>query len=122
MAGDLEAGATWVLAEGRESGTVGIYHPDGRVREELAETLVSAVGLRWVVFEAPQAAQQAWLIRRFGPTVNLGNVAPLDLLAVESLRLGLRADTFGLGQPTLHGVDADNGAESPVIEIASRLE
>jgi phosphosulfolactate synthase len=116
MAGDLEAGATWVLAEGRESGTVGVYHPDGRVREELAETLVSAIGLRWVVFEAPRAAQQAWLVRRFGPTVNLGNVAPAELLAVESLRLGLRADTFGMGQPTLDGDGA--GAESSVIETA----
>ena len=114
MAGDLEAGATWVLAEGRESGTVGVYHSDGRVREELAETLVSAIGLRWVVFEAPRAAQQAWLVRRFGPSVNLGNVAPAELLAVESLRLGLRADTFGLGQPTLDG----DGAEFPVIETA----
>jgi phosphosulfolactate synthase len=114
MAGDLEAGATWVLAEGRESGTVGVYHADGRVREELAETLVSAIGLRWVVFEAPRAAQQAWLVRRFGPTVNLGNVAPAELLAVESLRLGLRADTFGLGQPTLEGA----GSESPVVETA----
>ena len=114
MAGDLDAGATWVLAEGRESGTVGVYHPDGRVREELAETLVSAIGLRWVVFEAPRAAQQAWLVRRFGPAVNLGNVAPAELLAVESLRLGLRADTFGLGQPTLEGA----GAESPVVETA----
>jgi phosphosulfolactate synthase len=116
MAGDLEAGATWVLAEGRESGTVGVYHSDGRVREELAETLVSAIGLRWVVFEAPRAAQQAWLVRRFGQTVNLGNVAPAELLAVESLRLGLRADTFALGQPTLDGAGA--GAESPAIETA----
>jgi phosphosulfolactate synthase len=108
MTGDLEAGATWVLAEGRESGTVGLYHSDSRVREELAETLVSAVGLRWVVFEAPRAAQQAWFVRRFGPSVNLGNVAPTELLAVESLRLGLRADTFGLGQPVHDGAGADN--------------
>lgn len=107
MTGDLDAGATWVLAEGRESGTVGLYHSDGRVREELAEMLAAVIGLRWVVFEAPRTAQQAWFLRRFGSSVNLGNVAPGELLAVESLRLGLRADTFGLGQPVLDGVDAD---------------
>lgn len=116
MLGDLEAGATWVLAEGRESGTVGIYHSDGRVREDLAETLVSAVGLRWVAFEAPRAAQQAWFVRRFGPAVNLGNIAPGDVLSVESLRLGLRADTFGLGQPVLDGAADDQHAV--VVETA----
>jgi phosphosulfolactate synthase len=117
MTGDLDAGATWVLAEGRESGTVGLYDSDGRVREELAETLASAIGLRWVVFEAPRAAQQAWFVSRFGPGVNLGNVAPAELLAVESLRLGLRADTFGLGQPVLDGVGVGDG-ESRVSETA----
>ncbi|MGH9283084.1 MAG: phosphosulfolactate synthase [Acidimicrobiales bacterium] len=115
MAGDLEAGATWVLAEGRESGTVGLYHSDGRVREDLAEALVAAVGLRWVVFEAPRSAQQAWFVSRFGSAVNLGNIAPAELLALESLRLGLRADTFGLGQPVLE--DAA-GQPAPVSETA----
>ncbi len=105
MTGDIEAGATWVLAEGRESGTVGLYDADGRVREELAEALVAAVGLRFVVFEAPRSAQQAWFVNRFGSAVNLGNIAPAELLAVESLRLGLRADTFGLGQPVLHAAE-----------------
>ena len=114
MTGDLEAGATWVLAEGRESGTVGLYHSDGRVREDLVEALVSAVGLRWVVFEAPRAAQQAWFLRRFGSAVNLGNVAPGELLAVESLRLGLRADTFGLGQPVLEPAALDAAGEPAV--------
>jgi phosphosulfolactate synthase len=105
MAGDLEAGATWVLAEGRESGTVGLYQPDGGVREDLIEAVASAVGLRFVVFETPRRAQQAWFLRHFGPAVNLGNVAPTELLCLEALRLGLRADTFGLGlglgQPVL---------------------
>ena len=110
MLGDLEAGATWVLAEGRESGTVGLYHSDGRVREDLADTLASVVGLRWVAFEAPRAAQQAWFVRRYGSAVNLGNIAPGELLAVESLRLGLRADTFGLGQPVLETADDDQPA------------
>jgi phosphosulfolactate synthase len=114
MTGDLEAGATWVLAEGRESGTVGLYHSDGRVREDLVEALVADVGLRWVVFEAPRAAQQAWFLRGFGSAVNLGNVAPSELLAVESLRLGLRADTFGLGQPVLEAA-ALNPAGEPAV-------
>jgi phosphosulfolactate synthase len=74
--------------------------------------LISHIGLRWVVFEAPRSAQQAWFLRRFGPGVNLGNVAPAELLAVESLRLGLRADTFGLGQPVLDGADADKSRVS----------
>jgi phosphosulfolactate synthase len=74
--------------------------------------------LRWVVFEAPRAAQQAWFLRRFGSAVNLGNVAPAELLAVESLRLGLRADTFGLGQPVLDGAGAGADDGSRVSETA----
>jgi phosphosulfolactate synthase len=96
MRGDLEAGATWVLTEGRETGTVGLYEQDGRVRTEVAELVVEAVGLSRVVFEAPRKEQQAWLIRRFGSNVNLGNVTHNEVFAVEALRLGLRADTIGL--------------------------
>jgi phosphosulfolactate synthase len=73
------------------------------VREDLIEVVASAVELRFVVFETPRRAQQAWFLRRFGPAVNLGNVAPAELLGLEALRLGLRADTFGLGQPVLQG-------------------
>ena len=93
MTADLAAGARWVIAEGRESGTVGLYDPDGRVRAPLVEELVAAVPVDRIVFEAPTKAQQAWFVRRFGPEVNLGNIAPDDVLAVETLRLGLRADT-----------------------------
>lgn len=91
---DLAAGATWVITEGRESGTVGMYEPDGSVRSAVVEAVVDAVGLGTTVFEAPRKEQQAWLIRRFGADVNLANVAPADALGVEALRLGLRADTF----------------------------
>lgn len=90
---DLSAGAVRVIAEGRESGTVGLYQPDGSVRAGVAEAVVAAVGLDHVLFEAPQRAQQSWLIRRYGANVNLGNVRPAAALAVESLRLGLRSDT-----------------------------
>ena len=91
---DLEAGATWVLAEGRASGTVGIYQRSGAVREDVVEALATAVGPDGVVFEAPREDQQAWFVRRFGPDVNLANVAPAGALGLETLRLSLRADTY----------------------------
>lgn len=93
-AAGLEAGATWVVTEGRESGTVGLYEPDGSVRADVVDAVVGAVGVEAVVFEAPRKDQQAWLVRRFGADVNLANVPPGDALGVEALRLGLRADTF----------------------------
>jgi len=93
---DLAAGARWVITEGRESGTVGLFDPDGRVREGVATAVVDAIGLDSTVFEAPQKSQQAWLINRFGPDVSLANIPPADVLGVEALRLGLRADTFEL--------------------------
>jgi phosphosulfolactate synthase len=96
---DLEAGATWVLAEGRASGTVGIYNRDGTVREDVVSALVSAGGPDCLVFEAPREDQQAWFVRRFGPDVNLANVHPADALGLETLRLSLRADTYGAWSP-----------------------
>lgn len=93
LAADLEAGAQWVVVEGRESGTVGLYHDDGSLRTELVDLIEERIPLDRVIFEAPRKAQQAWLIHRFGPNVNLGNVPPDEALAVETLRLGLRADT-----------------------------
>ena len=91
---DREAGATWVVTEGRESGTVGLFSADGKVRSEVADAVADAVGVECVVFEAPRKEQQAWLVRRYGADVNLGNIAPAETLGVEALRLGLRADTF----------------------------
>jgi phosphosulfolactate synthase len=93
-AGDLEAGATWVLAEGRESGTVGLYEPDGNVREALVEAVVERVRLPRLIFEAPRKDQQAWFINRFGAEVSLGNIPLVDAIGLEALRLGLRADTI----------------------------
>ena len=93
--GDLDAGATWVVAEGRESGTVGLYSGDGSVRADLVDALLRAARHR-VVFEAPRKDQQAWFIRRLGPEVSLGNVVPGEVLGLEALRLGLRADTIDL--------------------------
>ena len=96
---DLAAGATWVLAEGRASGTVGIYDAAGAVREEVVAALVSVAGPGPIVFEAPRESQQAWFVRRFGPDVNLANVRPDDALGLETLRLSLRADTYQAGRP-----------------------
>jgi phosphosulfolactate synthase len=93
-AADLAAGATWVVTEGRESGTVGLFDPTGAVRTDVLDGVVAASGIGRTVFEAPRKEQQAWLIRRFGPDVNLGNIPPADALGLEALRLGLRADTF----------------------------
>lgn len=90
---DLDAGAALVVTEGRQSGTVGTFDAAGRVRPDVVEAVVAAVGVRRVLFEAPRAAQQAWFIRRFGAEVNLGNVALGDVMSVETLRLGLRSDT-----------------------------
>ncbi|HEU0041266.1 MAG TPA: phosphosulfolactate synthase [Jiangellaceae bacterium] len=90
----LAAGATWVVTEGRESGTVGLYEPDGRVRSEVVDSVVGAIGADATIFEAPHKEQQAWLIRRFGADVNLANIPPAEVLGLEALRLGLRADTF----------------------------
>ncbi|MGH2677778.1 MAG: phosphosulfolactate synthase [Actinomycetota bacterium] len=98
MSGDLEAGASWVLTEGRESGTVGLYEPDGAVREAVVDAVVEAAGLVRLIFEAPRKDQQAWFINRFGSDVNLGNVALAEVMGLEALRLGLRADTIELSR------------------------
>jgi phosphosulfolactate synthase len=94
MTSDLESGATWAIAEGRESGTVGIYQTDGSVRSEIFDAIAERVGAEHVIFEAPRKSQQAWLLRQLGPAANLGNIRVEDALGVETLRLGLRADTF----------------------------
>jgi phosphosulfolactate synthase len=93
---DLGAGATWIVTEGRESGTVGLYDGNGSPRPDIIDAVVDAAGTDRVVFEAPRKDQQAWLVNRMGPDVNLANVAPDDVLPVTTLRLGLRADTAAL--------------------------
>jgi len=97
MTADLAVGATWSIAEGRESGTVGLYSPDGSVRWDLVKSITEAIGVERIVFEAPRTSQQSAFIRTYGPNVSLGNIAPHDVLALESLRRGLRADTLDGG-------------------------
>lgn len=99
MEDDLAAGARWVIAEGRESGTVGLYHEDGRVREDLVDAIATRLPVDRVIFEAPRKAQQTWFIRHLGHETNLGNVPPDEILPLETLRLGLRADTADVAPP-----------------------
>jgi len=97
---DLQAGAWKVIAEARESGTAGIYRATGEVRTGLIDEIVHAIDPDRLIFEAPLRAQQVWLLKRFGTECNLGNIAPADVLSLETLRLGLRSDTverFALG-------------------------
>jgi phosphosulfolactate synthase len=96
MLSDLAAGAAMVIAEGRESGTVGLFDATGDVHGELVDAVLNAVGQETVIFEAPQRSQQAWLLRRVGPNVNLGNISTDDVIALETLRRGLRYDTLDL--------------------------
>ncbi len=91
---ELEAGAWKVICEARESGTAGIARLDGELREGLIDEIAHAVDPARLVFEAPQKDQQVHLLKRFGADVNLGNIAPGDVLALETMRLGLRSDTM----------------------------
>src|SRR5579859_166956 len=90
---ELEAGAWKVIAEARESGSVGIFRHDGEVRMGLIEEIVHAVDPEKILFEAPRKEQQVWFVRRFGPDVNLGNIIPEEVLSLETMRVGLRSDT-----------------------------
>ncbi len=98
MGQELEAGAWKVIAEGRESGTAGIFRPSGEVREGLIDEIVHGIDPGSILFDAPRKDQQVWFVRRFGPEVSLGNVPPDEVLALETLRLGLRSDTMGVGR------------------------
>jgi phosphosulfolactate synthase len=91
---ELEAGAWKVITEAREGGTAGIFDSSGGMRTELISEIAEAVGAENVVFEAPTKAAQVWFIKRFGPLVNLGNIPPDEVIALETLRLGLRGDTL----------------------------
>jgi len=93
ISAELKAGAWKVIAEARESGSVGIFRHDGEVRMGLIDEIVHAIPHDKILFEAPRKDQQVWFVRRFGPDVNLGNLAPDEVLALETVRVGLRSDT-----------------------------
>jgi phosphosulfolactate synthase len=91
---ELAAGAWKVIAEARETGTAGIFRPTGEVRTGLIDEIAHEIDVADVIFEAPTKDSQAWFVRRFGPEVNLGNIPPEEVIPLETLRLGLRADTL----------------------------
>ena len=105
---DLEAGAWKVIAEARESGRPASTGADGEVRTGLIDEIAHAIDVDRLIFEAPQKEQQVWLLHRFGTECNLGNIAPRDVLSLETLRLGLRSETverFALDDPRSVGGD-----------------
>jgi phosphosulfolactate synthase len=94
MREELAAGAWKVITEGRESGTAGIFRPTGEIRMGLIDEIVHGIDLGDIIFEAPTKASQAWFVKTLGPEVNLGNIPPEEVIPLETLRLGLRADTL----------------------------
>jgi len=101
----LEAGAAKVVCEGRASGDAGMYRPDGEARTGLIDEIVHRIDFHRLIFEAPKRHQQVWFIEHFGSDVNLGNITPDDVIPLETLRLGLRADTLHL----FHGGSEPSG-------------
>ncbi|MBW0176357.1 phosphosulfolactate synthase [Sediminibacterium sp.] len=96
MRAELEAGSSYVIAEAREAGNVGIYRGSGEVREGLVQEILTQIPEEKIIWEAPQKAQQLYFLELIGCNVNLGNIAPHEILALEAMRIGLRGDTFEL--------------------------
>lgn len=94
MQAELEAGSWKVIAEARESGNVGIYRPNGTAHVALVNKIISKVAAEDILWEAPKKAQQVWFIKQFGTNVNLGNIGHNEVIPLETLRIGLRGDTF----------------------------
>ncbi len=94
--GDISAGANWIVAEGRESGNVGLYKETGEVRRALLESLSRSSLASKIIYETPRRAQQSFMLGHLGSNANLGNIPVSDVLGLETLRLGLRADTLGV--------------------------
>jgi phosphosulfolactate synthase len=96
MQAELNAGSVYVIAEAREAGNVGIYRGTGEVREGLVQEILTKISAEKILWEAPQKAQQLYFLELIGCNVNLGNIAPNEILALEAMRIGLRGDTFEL--------------------------
>ena len=97
MKEELQAGAWKVVAEGRESGTAGLYRPSTELRTGLVDEIVDSIPLEQILWEAPKKSHQTWFIKKYGANVNLGNIAPKDIIP---LRLGLRSDTLQTFHPS----------------------
>ncbi|MBC7650224.1 MAG: phosphosulfolactate synthase [Deinococcales bacterium] len=96
MRAELEAGASYVIAEAREAGNVGIYRGSGEVREGLVQEILTQIPAEKIIWEAPQKAQQLYFLELIDQNVNLGNIAPNEVIPLEAMRIGLRGDTFDL--------------------------
>jgi len=94
MQAELQAGAWKVIGEARESGTVGLFRDSGEVRQGLVKEIIHTIPAEKIIWEAPQKSQQVWFVKLLGANVNLGNIAPNEVISVETIRLGLRGDTF----------------------------
>ena len=94
MRAELEAGSTYVIAEAREAGNVGIYRCSGEVREGLVQEILTQIPAEKIIWEAPQKAQQLYFLELIGCNVNLGNIAPTEVIPLEAMRIGLRGDSF----------------------------
>ncbi|HLX92024.1 MAG TPA: phosphosulfolactate synthase [Puia sp.] len=103
MRAELSAGSSYVIAEAREAGNVGIYRGSGEVREGLVQEILTQIPEEKILWEAPQKSQQLYFIELIGCNVNLGNIAPTEVIPLESMRLGLRGDTFHLFLDKKHG-------------------
>ncbi|MCD2425986.1 phosphosulfolactate synthase [Niabella pedocola] len=96
MKAELEAGSSYVIAEAREAGNVGIYRGSGEVREGLVQEILTQIPSEKIIWEAPQKAQQLYFLELIGCNVNLGNIPPNEVIALEAMRIGLRGDSFDL--------------------------
>lgn len=94
MQTELDAGAWKVIGEAREAGNVGLFRDSGEVRQGLVEEILTKIPFEKIIWEAPLKAQQVWFIKLCGTNVNLGNIAPNEVIPLETIRLGLRGDTF----------------------------
>ncbi|WP_224994506.1 phosphosulfolactate synthase [Cesiribacter sp. SM1] len=94
MKAEMEAGAWKVIGEAREGGNVGLFRSTGEVRSGLVEEILTQIPFERIIWEAPQKSQQVWFIKLLGTNVNLGNIAPNEVIPLETIRLGLRGDTF----------------------------
>lgn len=113
MQKELDAGAWKVIGEAREGGNVGLFRSTGEVRSGLVQEILTKIPFEKIIWEAPQKAQQVWFIKLLGANVNLGNIAPEEVIPLETIRLGLRGDTF------LHflGIERKNTNTAPPFEI-----
>lgn len=113
MQKELDAGAWKVIGEAREGGNVGLFRSSGEVRSGLVQEILTKIPFEKIIWEAPQKAQQVWFIKLLGANVNLGNISPEEIIPLETIRLGLRGDTF------LHflGIEKKKSNTIPPFEI-----